>query len=95
MEHAPRKCLIEEWSIVYYSMSCAKQVENESEPSAYSEGVASGDRDKWISAMQEEMQSLEKNDTLDIDRLSKYKKGSAISGYFKEKNVCLPKSLQG
>jgi hypothetical protein len=38
-------------------------VETDSEPSAYTEVVASVDREKWISDMQVEMQSLEKNGT--------------------------------
>ena len=33
--------------------------------------IASVDRDKWIGAMHEEMQSLEKNGTWDVVRLPK------------------------
>ena len=49
--------------MVHYAFSCAEQVENIHEPATYTEVVVSGDREKWISAMQEEMQSLEKNST--------------------------------
>jgi hypothetical protein len=57
---APHKPLIEECNIIHYAMSCAKQVENDAEPTTYTEAVASVDREKWISGTQEEMQSLEK-----------------------------------
>ena len=59
----PRPRLIEECDMVHYAFSCAEQVENIHEPAMYTEAVVSGDREKWISAMQEEMQSLEKNGT--------------------------------
>jgi hypothetical protein len=44
-------------------MSCAEQVENKMKPSIYTEAVASDDHEKWTFAMQEEIQSLEKNST--------------------------------
>jgi hypothetical protein len=53
-------------------MSCAEHVENDAKPSTYTEAIASVDREKWISAMQEEMQSLDKNSTWDVLRLPKY-----------------------
>jgi hypothetical protein len=57
---AHRKRLIEECNIVHYAMSCVEHVENDVEPATYTEAVASVDREKWISAMQEGMQSLDK-----------------------------------
>ena len=45
----------------------------------HSEAVDSVDKEKWISAMQEEMQSLEKNGTWEIVSLPKQKKGGFIS----------------
>ncbi|CAD6246447.1 unnamed protein product [Miscanthus lutarioriparius] len=66
--------LIEECDIVHYAFSCAEHVENIHEPTIYTEAVVSGDREKWISAMQEEMQSLEKNGIWDVVRLPKHKK---------------------
>ena len=59
----PPNHLIKECNLIYYALSCAKQVENASEPATYSEAIDSVDKEKWISAMQEEMQSLEKNGT--------------------------------
>ena len=46
---------IEECNMTYYALSCAEQVENTHELATYSEAVDSGDREKWISVMQEEM----------------------------------------
>ena len=59
----PPNRLIEECNLIYYALSCAEQVEDASEPATYSEAIDSVDKEKWISVMQEEMQSLEKNGT--------------------------------
>lgn len=79
------KRLIEECDIVHYAFNCAEQVENIHEPSTYTEVVVSGDRGKWIDAMQEEMQSLEKNGTWDVVRLAKQKKTICCKWTFKRK----------
>jgi hypothetical protein len=52
------RCLIEEYNLVHYALSCVKQVEHDI--ATYVETVASVNREKWISVMQEEMQLLEK-----------------------------------
>jgi hypothetical protein len=49
-------------------------VENDVERATYTEAVPSVDREKWIYAMQEEMQSLEKNGAWDVVRFPKHKK---------------------
>ena len=49
--------------MIHYALSCAEQVEDASELATYTEAIDSVDKEKWISAMQEKMQSLEKNDT--------------------------------
>jgi hypothetical protein len=41
-------------------------VEHNSEPATYTEAIASVDHEKWIAAIQEEIKSLEKNDTCDV-----------------------------
>jgi transposase InsO family protein len=86
----PRKRLIEECDIAHYAFSCAEQVENSHEPSTYTEAVGSGDREKWVSAMQEEMQSLEKNGTWDVVRLPKQKKSVRCKWIFKRKEGLSP-----
>ena len=59
----PPNRLIEECNMIHYALSCAEQVEDASELATYTEAIDSVDKEKWISAMQEKMQSLEKNDT--------------------------------
>ena len=81
----PPNRLIEEYNMTYYTLSCAEQVEDASEPATYSEAVDSVDKEKWISAMHEEMQSLEKNGTREIVRLPKQKKTVRCKWVFKRK----------
>jgi hypothetical protein len=88
---APRKRLIKECNIVHYAMSCAEQVENDVEPATYTEAIASVDRKKWISSMQEEMQLLDKNSTWDVVRLPKHKKVVRCKWIFKRKEGLSPK----
>jgi hypothetical protein len=66
-------------------------VENDVEPATYTEAISSVDREKWISAMQEEMQSLEKNGTWDVVRLPKHKKAVRCKWIFKRKEGVSPK----
>ena len=67
----PPNHLIEECNLTCYALRCAEQVEDSSEPAIYSEAIDSVDKEKWISAMPEEMQSLEKNGTWEIVSLPK------------------------
>ena len=76
--------------MTYYALSCAEQVEDASEPTTYTEAIDSVDKDKWISAMQEEMQSLEKNDTWKIVHLPKQKKHVRCKWVFKRKEGLSP-----
>ena len=76
--------------MVHYAFSCAERVENIHEPATYTKAVVSGDREKWISAMQEEMQSLEKNGTWDVVRLPKHKKAVRCKWIFKRKEGLSP-----
>nr|AAR87163.1 putative polyprotein [Oryza sativa Japonica Group]AAU89150.1 integrase core domain containing protein [Oryza sativa Japonica Group]ABF98081.1 retrotransposon protein, putative, Ty1-copia subclass [Oryza sativa Japonica Group] len=82
--------LIEECDMVYYAFSYAEQVENTLEPATYTEAVVSGDREKWISAIQEEMQSLEKNGTWELVHLPKQKKPVRCKWIFKRKEGLSP-----
>src|SRR4051812_18577006 len=87
---AAPKHLVEECDIVHYAFSCAEQVENNHEPSTYTKAVVSGDREKWIFAMQEEMQSHDKNGTWDIVCLPKQKKPVRCKWIFKRKEGLSP-----
>ncbi|KAK1685888.1 hypothetical protein QYE76_046736 [Lolium multiflorum] len=66
------------------------KVEHDTEPATYTEAVASIDRMKWISAMQEEMQSLHKNGTWDVVPLPKQKKVVRCKWIFKRKEGLSP-----
>jgi beta-mannanase len=55
--------LIEEANIVAYALSVADEIEGNAEPSSYSDVIISGDCNKWMTAMHDEMESLEKNGT--------------------------------
>ncbi|KAK1694265.1 hypothetical protein QYE76_010962 [Lolium multiflorum] len=86
----PRPRLIEECNLVHHALSCAEQVEHDTEPATYTEAVASVDHVKWISAMQEEMQSLDKNGTWDVVPLPKQKKAVRCKWIFKRKEGLSP-----
>ncbi|KAK1632906.1 hypothetical protein QYE76_007221 [Lolium multiflorum] len=83
----PRPRLIEECNLVHHALSCA---EHDTEPATYVEAVASVDHVKWISAMQEEMQSLDKNGTWDVVPLPKQKKAVRCKWIFKRKEGLSP-----
>jgi len=55
----PVKRLIEECNVAY-ALSVAKEIEGVAEPSDYSEAITSADCSNWLTAMQDEMESLEK-----------------------------------
>jgi hypothetical protein len=86
----PPSRLIEECNMIHYALSCVEQVEDGSEPATYIEAIDYVDREKWISAMQEEMQSLEKNGTWEIVRLPKQKKSIRCKWVFKRKESLSP-----
>ena len=81
----PHKRLIEEANIVAYALSVAEEIEGNTEPSSYSEAINSTDCNKWITAMHDEMESLEKNDTWELVKLPKEKKPVHCKWIFKRK----------
>jgi hypothetical protein len=76
--------------MIYYALSCAEQVDSSYEPATYSEAIACSDREKWIAAMQDEMQSLEKNCTWDVVPLPKGKKLVRCKWIYKGKEGLSP-----
>ena len=86
----PPNRLIEECNLTYYALSCAEQVEDASELATYTKAVNFVDKDKWISAIQEEMQSHEKNGTWGIVHLPKPKKPDRCKWVFKRKEGLSP-----
>jgi hypothetical protein len=85
----PVRRLIEECNISF-ALSCVEVVDCSAEPSTYTEAIVFDDREKWIVAMQEEMQSLEKNSTWDIVRLPAGKKAVRCKWIFKRKEGSAP-----
>jgi hypothetical protein len=65
-------------------------VEHDAEPATYTEAIASFDKENWLGAMQEEMQSLEKNGTWDVVRLPKQKKVVRCKWIFNRKEGLSP-----
>lgn len=71
-------------------MSVAEEIEGNSEPSNYSEDITSADRNNWMTAMQDEMESLEKNGTWDLVKLPKNKKPVRCKWIYKRKEGISP-----
>ncbi|CAD6251429.1 unnamed protein product [Miscanthus lutarioriparius] len=90
---APPKRLIEECNLSYYALSCAEQVENVHEPATYKEAIRCGDTENWISAMHEEMQSLEKNSTWEISKIEITKLKKLLSSEFDMKDLGSAKKI--
>ena len=59
---------------VAYALSVANNIKFSEEPSTYEEAISCSDSSQWMIVMQEEMESLHKNETWDIVRLAKGKK---------------------
>ena len=78
----PVKRLIEECNVTY-ALSVV-------EPSNYSEDITSADCNNWLIAMQDEMESLEKNGTWDLVKLPKDKKSVRCKWIFKRKEAMSP-----
>jgi hypothetical protein len=78
-----RKRLIEECNVAY-ALSVTEEIEG-AEPSNYSEAIISADGNNWMTAMHDEMESLEKNGTWDLVQLPKGKKTVRCKWIFKGK----------
>ncbi|GJU78181.1 retrotransposon protein, putative, ty1-copia subclass [Tanacetum coccineum] len=87
--HPPRR-LIEEANVVAYALNIADEIEGTTEPSTYTEAITSDDCNKWITAMHEEMESLEKNGTWELAKLPKEKKPIRCKWIFKRKEGVTP-----
>ncbi len=71
-------------------MSVAEEIEGNAEPSTYSEAIVSDDCNRWITAMHDEMESLEKNHTWELVKLPKEKKPIRCKWIFKRKEGLSP-----
>ncbi|KAG8501115.1 hypothetical protein CXB51_003217 [Gossypium anomalum] len=76
-----------EADLVAYALNVAEDIDANQEPSNYSEAISCEDSEKWMFAMQEEMESLHKNKTWDLVKLPKGKKTVRCKWVFKKKEV--------
>jgi hypothetical protein len=90
----PVRRLIKECNIAY-ALSVAEDIEGNSEHSNYSDAITSADCNNWVTAMQDEMESLEKNGTWDLVKLLKDKSLSVVNGFSNGRKVFSQVSLQG
>ncbi|KAG8475586.1 hypothetical protein CXB51_032459 [Gossypium anomalum] len=74
-----------EADLVAYALNVAEDIDANQEPSNYSEAISCEDLEKWMFAMQEEMESLHKNKTWDLVKLPKGKKTVRCKWVFKKK----------
>ncbi|KAG8485684.1 hypothetical protein CXB51_019017 [Gossypium anomalum] len=74
-----------EADLVAYALNVAKDIDANREPSNYSEAINCEDLEKWMFAMQEEMESLHKNRTWDLVKLPKDKNVVRCKWVFKKK----------
>ncbi|KAG8478499.1 hypothetical protein CXB51_028393 [Gossypium anomalum] len=74
-----------EADLVSYALNVAEDIDANQEPSNYSEAVSCEDSEKWMFAMQEEMESLHKNRTWDLVKLPKGEKAVRCKWVFKKK----------
>ncbi|KAG8492178.1 hypothetical protein CXB51_009620 [Gossypium anomalum] len=74
-----------EADLVAYALNVAEDIDANQEPSNYSEAVSCEYSEKWMFAIQEEIESLHKNRTWDLVKLPKGKKAVRCKWVFKKK----------
>ena len=77
--------LIAESANIAYALTIAQEMGEEGEPKNYYEAISSDDSTKWIVAMQEEVESLLKNETLELMKLPEGKRVISCKWIFKRK----------
>jgi hypothetical protein len=81
--------LIEECNIAF-TLTVAEEVDSAHEPLNHSKAILSTDSKKWMGAMHEEMESLEKNDTCEVVHLPLKKKTDKCKWSLKRKEGMAP-----
>ncbi|KAG8483205.1 hypothetical protein CXB51_022198 [Gossypium anomalum] len=69
-----------EANLVAYALNVVENIDANREPSNYSKAISCKDSEKWMFAMQEEMESLHKNRIWNLVKLSKGKKVFVVNG---------------
>ena len=73
--------------LISYVLIVGKEIEDPEEPQSYNEAISRQDSSKWIEAMEEEMASLEKNQTWTIVDCPKGRQLLDVDDYLIEKKV--------
>ena len=81
---------VEEATMVAFALSVAEEIEGSAEPSTYSEAIVSSNSNLWVTAMNEEMESLEKNKTWELVKLPKDKRAIRCKWVYKKKEGISP-----
>jgi len=81
----PTQRLIAESANIAYALTIAQEMGEEGEPKNYSEAISGDDSTKWIVAMQEEVESLLKNETWELVKLPEGKRVISCNWIFKRK----------
>ena len=68
-------------------MNIIKEIEGNLEPSNYSKSITSANYNNWITTMQDNLWSLEKNGMWDLVKLSKDKKSIRCKWILKERKA--------
>ena len=77
--------LIDEQGITAYALLAAQEVNNVDEPSTYKEAITGIDSEKWLVAMEEEIESLHKNKTWELCHKPENKKILGCKWIYKRK----------
>ena len=72
---------------IAYALTAAREMGEDGEPKNYFEAISSDNSSKWIAAMQEEVESLLKNETWDLVKLPEGKRSLVASGSSREKKA--------
>ena len=76
----------DESHFIGYALAVAEEIEEVAEPKSYSEAISCANSSKWLVAMQEEVESLHKNDTWDLVKLPKGKRVITCKWIYKKKD---------
>ena len=69
-----------------YALSIAQEVNDDVEPASYTEAISCADSSKWLVAMNEEIESLHKNNTWSLTKLPKGKRPLRCKWIYKKKD---------
>ena len=73
-------------NLTAYALSIAQEVNDDVEPASYTEAVSCADSSKWLVAMNEEIESLHKNNTWSLTKLPKGKRPLRCKWIYKKKD---------